>query len=477
MVWFIIGILTGGGFGWFFWWSARREALRLDEEKQMFAQEKMIMLDFMHSMVEAIGQGVDRQELFQKVVHAAVLSTGALSACVFERSNDTLRGTAVEGLFPPHRALPPSSGIKVATRAKFIEQILRSEVFRVGEGLVGTAAQTGEGILIEDARNDPRVIHHDDPALQVRSVIVVPISFRDHNIAVLAIVNPSDGGAFNEMDFSMARSLCEQAGLAIHNLDMMELQIEKNRLDVDLELASNIQGMLLPKKFPVTRILDIASVYRPAQKVGGDLYDTFRIDDDRIGFAVADVSGKGVPASIVMAICQSNLRHLAMQHASPSKVLSSLNQVLESEMREDMLVTMVYAVVDTRRGMIQMARAGHELPILFSRASGGRGAARQLPSEGMGLGMVPAEIFDTAIVETEFPFVAGDILVLFTDGITEMRNEEGTEYSNARLADLIVTLQDRSAADINQGILDSVALFVGDEPQIDDITLLTIKHV
>ncbi|MGC9452513.1 MAG: PP2C family protein-serine/threonine phosphatase, partial [Oceanipulchritudo sp.] len=288
-----MGLAVGAGIGWFFWWTARREIVRLDEQRQMLAQEKLIVFDFVHNMVEAIGEGVTRQELFERVVHAAILSTGALSACIFERTGDQLRGVAVEGLFPPHRPLPESSRVKITTRTKFVEQILKSEIFKVGEGLVGTAARTGQGILIENALEDPRVIKHDDPSLEVRSVIVVPIRFRDRNLGVLAIVNPSDGGSFGETDFSLAVSLAEQAGLAIHNLDLRATQIEKNKLDVDLGLAHEIQNMLLPKEFPQHPALQMASIYKPAQKVGGDLYDIFSTGSGKIEIAIADVSGKG----------------------------------------------------------------------------------------------------------------------------------------------------------------------------------------
>ena len=304
ILFFSLGVLCGAGIGWIFWWTSRREINRLDEQRQMLAEEKLIVFDFVHSMVEAIGEGVTREELFERVVHSAILSTGALSACIFQQEDQLIRGVAVEGLFPPHRPLPESARSKITTRAKFIEQILKAEVFKVGEGLVGSVAQSGIGILIENALEDPRVVKHEDPSLEVRSVIVVPILFRDRKLGVLAIVNPSDGGSFGENDFSLAQNIAEQAGLAIHNLDLMASQIEKNKLDVDLGLAHEIQNMLLPREFPAHPGLDVATFYQPAQKVGGDLYDVFEIDESRIGVAIADVSGKGIPASLLMAICQ-----------------------------------------------------------------------------------------------------------------------------------------------------------------------------
>lgn len=475
---FIVGVSFGGGVGWFFWWTARREITRLEEQQLMLMQEKSIVLDFVHNMVEAIGEGVSRQELFERVVHAAILSTGALSACIFQRDGNELRGVAVEGLFPPHRPLPASTRNKITTRSKFIEQILKSEVFKVGEGLVGAAAESGNGILIREAMSDPRVVRHDDPALAVRSIIVVPIRFRERVLAVLAIVNPSDGGAFSETDFSLAVSLAEQAGLAIHNLDLMASQIEKSKLDADLSLANEIQTMLLPRSLPRIDVLDMATIYQPAQKVGGDLYDVFRIDRHRIGIAVADVSGKGIPASIIMAICQSNLRHFARGEPSPSKVMCDLNRVMVAEMRPDMFITMVYVVVDTKASTLTFARCGHELPIII-RAGDDLSSRRAdfVQSDGMALGMVPEDIFDYAMQDRTVAFYPGDILTLYTDGVTEAVNADGVEFGNGRLADVVRTLRTRSAEEVVQGILERIRLFSGQAAQGDDFTVFVLKHL
>lgn len=477
VLFFFIGLAVGVVIGWVFWWTSRREIIRLDEQRQMLAQEKLIVFDFVHSMVEAIGEGVTREELFERVVHAAILSTGALSACVFERTGDLLRGVAVEGLFPPHRPLPNHSLMKITTRTKYIEQILKSEVFKVGEGLVGTAAKTGKGILIENALEDPRVIKHEDPALEVRSVIVVPIRFRDRNLGALAIVNPSDGGSFGENDFSLACSLAEQAGLAIHNLDLMASQIERNKLDSDLGLAREIQNMLLPNHFPDIDALDVATIYKPAQKVGGDLYDIFTVSEDRIGVAIADVSGKGVPASLLMAICQSNLRHFARSHASPARVLSELNEVLVGEMQPEMFITLVYAVIDLKAGQLTYARGGHEFPIMVhSGSNGGPANSEFLEGDGMALGMVPQAIFSGAVAERTVPFRPGDIFTLYTDGLTESVNSEGEEFGNGRLAEVVKTLQSRDAEELVNGILDRIMLFAGPSGQTDDFTVLIVKH-
>ncbi|CAA6676690.1 Serine phosphatase RsbU, regulator of sigma subunit [Lentimonas sp. CC19] len=462
---------------WLLHTGRRRHIKIIEDEKQLLQQEKQIVVEFMHNMVEAVAEGSDRAAMFQRIIHAAILSTGAMSACIFEkREDDTLKGIAVEGLFPPQRKLPEGISAKLATRAQFLENILKSESFKMGEGLIGQAAKSKRAQLIVDATNDPRVIQHSDPALQVRSIIIAPVLFQGELIAVLAVANPADDLAFTDTDFSLVESLAEQVGLAVHNSDAMQLQIEKNKLDLDIELASNIQGLLLPSKFPASDKIEFSAHYTPAQKIGGDLYDVFAIDDNRIGVAIADVSGKGISASILMAICQTNLRHVSRQLDSPAEVLIEINSQMQSSMRRDMFITIVYAIIDQAKQEITFARAGHELPFVYRHASDGTESVEAVQSQGMALGMVPPEIFDLTIKDKTVPFGKDDALLLYTDGVTESVNASGDEYSGERLIETLKAHGNSNAQSILNHVMDSVHRFSGDEGQPDDLTLIAIKH-
>lgn len=479
MLLFLLGLTLGVAAMLVPLYRARKETARIDEEKLQVTQERQLVVDFMHHMVEALGEGLTQQELRQRIVHAAILCSGALSAALFERTSDgMMRSVAVEGLFPPHRPVPAAVRQKLTTRAKFIEQVLRSETFPDTEGVVGSVVQTGRGQLIADAGADERIVRHEDQALKVRSVIAVPLSFRDRSFGVLAVANSANGNPFTEMDFSLMQSLAEQAALALHNAEFLNYQLEKKQLDLDLSLASGIQQMLLPDEMPVVPGLDCDARYTPAQKVGGDLYDVFALSDSRLGIAVADVSGKGIPASLLMAICRTNLRQIAPRHGSPAAVLTELNQALGENLSGGMFITMLYGVIDLAAGTMTVARAGHELPLL-SRRNPLTGVPEEtfVGSEGMSLGMVPDELFSAVIEDHVESFGKGDVLVLYTDGITEAPNEEDKEFSGARLADAVRTLHSRSAVELNDGILESVHRFTGDVPQRDDFTLITVKRV
>lgn len=478
MMFFILGGFLGAMLVYALYWRAQKEAARLEEEKQALMEERQIVLNYMHTMVDAVGERLPRDELFQRIVHAAILSTGALSACIFEKGADNMmRGVAVEGLFPPHRPIPDSQRLKLGSRAKFIEEVLKSESFPVGEGVVGRVAATGRGELIASAAADPRIVKHDDAALMVRSVIAAPITVRQRLIGVLCVCNASDGLPFTETDYSLVEALAEQAGLAVHNADFLALQMDKQRFDLDLALASDVQLMLLPRSMPSVPGLDIDARYLAAQKVSGDLYDVFKLGYDRVGVAVADVAGKGVSASLLMAICRTTLRQIAPLHKSPARVLAELNRSLAGDMREGMYITMTYAVVDSGRNQVTIARAGHELSLLSRRDPGtGSYLSEFVGSEGMPVGLVDVELFDSVIEDKTLEFHPGSTLVLYTDGLTEAPNMEGKEFGGARLADALRAGHTGSARDINSVILAAVDRFAGPVALRDDYTLLTVKR-
>jgi sigma-B regulation protein RsbU (phosphoserine phosphatase) len=189
------------------------------EQKQLVEQEKQIVVEFMHTMVEAVAEGRERSELFQRIIHAATVCTGAFSACIYYLEADgCLRGVASEGLFPPQSDGKNSEfSQERRLRSQQLESILRSESFAVGEGLVGQVAQSKRALLIANAQLDPRVYQHEDPDFQMHSLILAPVLFQGNLLAVLAVANPADGVPFNATDFSLVENLAEQAGLALHN--------------------------------------------------------------------------------------------------------------------------------------------------------------------------------------------------------------------------------------------------------------------
>ena len=462
-------------------WLYNRKILRADktllqDQKIRLQQEKEIVVNFMHNLAVAIGEGVNRKDLYQRIVHTAVITTGAMSACVYENNkNGKLQSIATEGLFPPQRKLKSPIDEKNSTRAHFLERILSSEVLECGEGIVGEVAKTGKAVYVPVAQSDPRIVQHDDPSLILRSLIYSPLVHDDQILGVLVVANPANGQSFSETDLSLVNSLAEQAALAIKNSDAMNLRVAKTRMDSDLNLARDVQELFLAKESPAFKGLEIDTQYIPSSQVSGDFYDFYRLSSTKFAFSVADVSGKGVPASLLMALCQTNLRHYVKKSKSPKEILIQLNHDLEERIREDMFITLVLAIIDTQSNSITYARAGHE-PGLLGKVKEDILDVRKLKGNGMALGMVPSELFDEIIEDQTCPFEKGDMLVFFTDGVTESHNLTNEEFGLDRLCAKLTLAKDESPLTFNQLLMKDLEEFSLDSDDKDDLTLLTIKR-
>ncbi len=452
----------------------------MHDQKNQLAQEKKFAVEFMHNLAEAIGEGVDRKVLYQRIVHTAVVTTGAMSACIYEKlPNGRLKGVAVEGLFPPQREIKVHEEEKGAPRARFIEKVLNSEILEAGEGIVGEVAKTGKPVYVPNANHDPRVIKHKDASLSVRSMIFSPLAHEDQTVGVLAVANPATGLPFSETDFSMINSLGEQAALAIKNSDAMNLRFEKSRMDADLQLAHDVQELFLTRVFPRCDGLDINARYIPSAQVGGDFYDFHELSNNSYCLCVADVSGKGVPASLLMALCQTHLKHLVQRNSTPSEVLKRLNEELYPRIRKDMFITLFLAFINTDSNKISYARAGHE-PALLIRPGHDeteKSQVLELRGNGMALGMVEPDLFEGLIQDEEVDFSTGDVFCLYTDGITEATNHEKEEFGLRRLQDNLVQNSSLDSHSMNQKIINSLNHFSPRKIDRDDLTLMTVKRI
>lgn len=446
------------------------------DELDRLREERQVIIDFLHRSADDIGSGANREKIYKRTVRATALSCGAMSACVYEKTADgKLVAKACEGLFPP-QAKKIGRRKNGELRAKYIEDALIAETIEPNEGILGEVAASGRSVLIKDALKDPRIIKHDDESLKIRSFMVVPLIFRGQLSGVLAVANPISGRAFTDTEFSLAKSLGEQCALALQNAEAVSALLMRNKLEFDLRLASSIQRYLLPENLPQTDSLEFAVKYLPQQLIGGDFYDFFKLPHGKIGVVIGDVSGKGIPAAILMALCQTKLRYIAMSGKSPAQTLCLLNSEMVHAMRSDMFITIIYLVIDPKSGEARFARAGHEPPLL-ARADSDE-AAQPLKSSGMALGMVSEELFDEVMEDASFKMNSGDVLVLYTDGLTEAANPEGGEFTAKKLAQTISTLRSRNANDLNDEIIKSVESFMGPGNKYgDDLTLLTVKKI
>ena len=185
--------------------------------------------------------------------------------------------------------------------------------------------------------------------------MVAPLLYAKQNMGLLALANSRMGAPFSQNDFVVFKSITEQSAFALYNAIIYSEANEKKRLDHDLQIARDIQRILLPAEAPSVNGFEINGINVPARQVSGDYFDYIKIDDERLGVAIADVSGKGVPASLIMAICRSVLRSQAMANSSPTDVLRKVNRQLYPDIKEDMFISMAYLVLDLARGGVTLA--------------------------------------------------------------------------------------------------------------------------
>jgi sigma-B regulation protein RsbU (phosphoserine phosphatase) len=307
-----------------------------------------------------------------------------------------------------------------------------------------------------------------------RAAAIAPLIADGLSIGTLAI-DSRQPRRFTETEIRLLRLMANQAAIAIEQARLQQEEIRRQRMEEELAVGRQIQLSMLPETCPMLDGWDFAADYQAASQVGGDFYDFFLLPGDpgRWGIAVADVSDKGVPAALFMALSRTTIRNVALRGRPPAEVLSWANRFIQEDSQAHMFLTVLYGELDTRYGSLVYANAGHNPP-LYWQASTRR--FFELPGAGIALGVVD----EVQIEERVTVFEPGDVLVLYTDGVTEATNIELQEFGRERLQAAVAGVLDlvpaANAGDIVEAIKEAVFDFTGNMPQHDDMTLFVIKH-
>ena len=337
-----------------------------------------------------------------------------------------------------------------------------------GEKIDGDVYKNASPILVEDMNKDKKFGRNKKLRYKTSSFISVPLKLRDKVIGVLNITQKKDYSPFDEQDLLTFGTLSNQIGKSYENIIFYNEFLEKQRIEKELEVTRNIQQHILPSDFPKIKGLDVFATNIPAKEVGGDFYDYLMIDDKTHGFLIADVSGKGLPASMFMALSRSITRVEAYNLILPSEVLKESNKYIFKDSESGMFVTMFYFVVHTDKQKILFGSAGHNEQLLFKNDNNN---FEYLKEKGIPLGVSP----ESSYMEGEVEYKAGDILILYTDGVTEAINKTGDEFGMKKFKEIIKKNKDMSANELGDKILKSVEEYSEGMPQFDDITLMVIK--
>ncbi|MDZ7289813.1 MAG: SpoIIE family protein phosphatase [candidate division KSB1 bacterium] len=352
------------------------------------------------------------------------------------------------------------------------EQVKEKIQLRVGEGIAGWVAQSGQPLIVPDVSKEPRFSKRSDEAtgFKTRSILAVPLKVKDRIIGVAEVINPVRGKFFTEDDLELFSTFSRQVALAIENARMHRAMLEKQKLDQQLEAARTIQESFMPQTFPedAQGRFEVFAKSIPATQIGGDFFDFLRFDDDTLGIVVGDVSGKGVPAALYMARLVSDFRVTSQRYRDPVQTLRKMNEILVERGRRGMFVTLQYAQLNVATGMVHFATGGH-LPACWLKSDG---SAAEFISSGGGapLGITP----ETQFLPKSLQLAPGDYLVSFTDGIVEAKSLEMELYTMPRLKTFLCRKW-ASPKELVEGVVEDVRKFTQGMPQQDDLTVVALK--
>ncbi len=290
-----------------------------------------------------------------------------------------------------------------------------------GQGIVGQCVDHNVGEIVRNVDGDPRFHRAVDreTGFKTLSVICAPMTVHDERVGAVQVLNKRVGGLFGFQDLNLLKVLAYSMGLAIRNARLAGQLVEQERMRRELELASEIQRSLLPR--PTDGIAPVIGLNVPAREVSGDFFDHFDFDDGRTYFCLGDVSGKGMDAALLMAKASSLFRALGKTLREPGRLLGRLNAEICETAAGGRFITMVIGIYDPRTGMVRMANAGHEPPLLFHHD----GALSDLPALAPPIGIARGVVADDVYPEQEFGLDGGTLYV-FTDGVTEGRMPDGS---------------------------------------------------
>ncbi|MGB2770514.1 MAG: SpoIIE family protein phosphatase [Candidatus Zixiibacteriota bacterium] len=334
---------------------------------------------------------------------------------------------------------------------------------KIGEGLAGWAAKTKESLIVPDVKEDSRYI---EAKVETKSGMVVPIVSQNRIIGVFSLES-DEPNAYTHDDLELLEAFASLAAISLERARQHEEILKKRKLEEELSIAKRIQQSFLPRAKPRLPGFDISGINIPSEEVGGDYYDFIPIIENQIGIVIADVSGKGIPAALIMASVRAGLIAEIRNNYAIRSIMAKVNNLLFESTASDIYVTAVYGVLDPKNRIFTFSNAGHNAPIL-RRADG---EMKYLTEGGMALGMFENSKYE----ERPLGINPGEIIVFYTDGVTEAKNDKEEEFGTRRLKQVIGDSHQLGASQIQKNIYDAVKKFTGVSHQEDDLTMIVVK--
>ena len=360
-----------------------------------------------------------------------------------------------------------SEDLRVAV-ARLRDRVGEVGEIRVSRNVLDEVVMRGKSVLTSDAQHDPRFASGTVVLQGIRSVLAVPLGVADKVFGIIYADSPIAEGRFTEDHLKLLTTLASVAAIRVENARLLEAQLQQERLERELQLAMEIQQRFQPTAPPVVNGYELQGISFPCYEIGGDYYDFIERDDGRLVIALGDVSGKGTAAALLMSSLHAAVHAQAGSHDTLVETISAVNRYLADNIPPNRFVTLFYAELDPASGALSFLNAGHNPPLIVHAA----GTVEQLASGGLPLGIKR----DAEYREGRTQLQPGDILVIYSDGVTEAASPSGEEFGPTRLYEVVSRNIDASAAGVRDRIESALTKFSQGTQAADDITLVIVKR-
>lgn len=337
------------------------------------------------------------------------------------------------------------------------------------EGIIGEVFQSEDPLLVMDVEKDSRFKDIKKEYYSSNSFLSLPLLNEGKAIGVISVTDKLNNQTFDMHDLVTLTSVASHIASAVNSIDLKRQILDQEKIKRELEAAASIQNSILPKEFNTSGIIEISAITYPAENVGGDFYDFVRKDENKFGILIGDVSGKGIPAAIFMALVRNVIRAESKLNSSPSRLFTLANDSIYSDSQSGMFATAAYFLIDSHNHIVTYCNAGHNTQYLYRHKTN---KIDPIQSKGIPLGVMPDLKFEEKVILYE----PGDTLILYTDGIIEALNPDEEEYGDDRLLQFI---EDNGKMDKSDDILNSlkgdIIDFMSGEPLFDDFSIMIVK--
>lgn len=341
--------------------------------------------------------------------------------------------------------------------------------FKLDNRLKGWMLNHRKVLLSNNIKNDEQFAYFKDEDIPFRSILCVPLLVKGELIGYLAVFNKKDGANFTRQDKRLLSIIGSQSAQVIENARLYEEEKALLLLQEEMKMASHIQLKLLPERVPEIAGFQISSTNIPAQSVGGDYYDFIQLASGKTAFCVGDITGKGMPAAMLMANLQATIRSQASIFEDCSDCLCGTNRLLFHSTDPAKFATIFYGILDPKTGNVEFSNGGHDAPLLLTKEN----HTESLHATGLLVGVMENACYEKGKITLE----AGDILLIYTDGVTEAMDRGGHEYGRRQLHQCLIEHRNESSEEIMSQIISDIKSHADGASQSDDITLMIIKRL